>query len=139
MAVQICNCGLVRQRVFRTSSGVDACSRCNLPINFSTEAFSQEELDEVIAAEAEQLAKLSIQGRSAKHNREIAESLVNQLAGGKKYARALKKGQFATFSFIGTEDWEDYASLSIRALQLLAVTRIDENLEKLVQILEKDS
>ena len=139
MSAQICYCGLLNQEIKTMSDGTEFCAKCNLPTTLPTSGLDSKTSEELAAAESEALAKLTITGRSAKHNREIAESLVSELAAGKKYAKAIKKGNFASFSIIGTNDWEDYASLSIAALNLLAITRIDENLEKLVKILEKDS
>lgn len=85
---------------------------------------------------------VEISGRSAKQNREIAEELVNDLTRGNlraKYSKSIKSGEFSDWSFVGTNDWQDYADLSISALHLLAITRIDENLEKIVALLEKNS
>jgi hypothetical protein len=139
MSAQICYCGFLKQEIKTMSDGTEYCAKCNLPTELSTLRLDSKTIEELAAAEAEALAKLAITGRSAKHNREIAESLIGELAKEKKYAKAIKNGNFATFSIMGTNDWEDYASLSIAALNLLAITRIDENLEKLVKILEKDS
>ena len=86
-------------------------------------------------------SSIEISGRSAKQNREIAEELVNDLTQGSlraKYSKSIKNGEFSDWSFIGTNDWQDYADLSIQALHLLAITRIDENLEKIVALLERD-
>jgi hypothetical protein len=135
MTNNFCSCELSKQEpVVLFGSGLMGCLTCNKQIDYETNTPTEAELS---AAEEEKLQRLRIKGRSAKHNREIAESLVDELAAGRKYAKALKKGNFAAFSIIGTNDWEDYASLSISALQLLAVTRIDENLEKLINLLEK--
>ena len=38
MAAVICYCGLIKQKIFQTSGGVDACSVCGLPINFPIES-----------------------------------------------------------------------------------------------------
>ena len=51
----------------------------------------------------------------------------------------IKTGEFSDWSFVGTDDWQDYAELSVSALHLLAITRIDENLEKIVALLEREN
>lgn len=81
------------------------------------------------AFEPPQVVNVPISNRTAKQNLEIVESLLNNLTATKKYKRAISGGEFALFSFIGTNDWEDYASLSIDALQLLTLAQINENLE----------
>ena len=68
----------------------------------------------------------------------MVESLLTSLAGAKKYRRAIFDSEFATFSIIGTEDWEDYASLSIDALQLLTLAQINENLEAIRKQLDEN-
>ena len=89
--------------------------------------------------EPPQKFEIQVENRKASDNRKIAEMLVNQLASTKKYNRAIKSGDFATFSFIGTKDWEDYASLSVQALTLLTLTNIDKNLEEInAKLSQKD-
>jgi hypothetical protein len=83
-----------------------------------------------------QVKNIPISNRSAMQNLEVVESLISNLAGAKKYKRAISDGEFATFSIIGTRDWEDYASLSIDALQLLTLAQINENLEAIRKQLE---
>ena len=79
-----------------------------------------------------------IENRDAAENRKIAEMLVNQLALTKKYNKAIRGGDFASFSIIGTEDWEDYASLSFQAVTLLTLTNIDKNLEEIKNSMKKN-
>lgn len=79
---------------------------------------------------------IPIANRTASQNLEVVESLLSHLAGTKKYKRAISGGEFAAFSIIGTNDWEDYASLSIDALQLLTLAQINENLEAIRATLE---
>ncbi len=79
---------------------------------------------------------IPITNRSATQNLKVVESLLSNLAGAKKYRRAIYDGEFASFSIIGTADWEDYASLSIDALQLLTLAQINENLEAIRKQLE---
>lgn len=90
--------------------------------------------------EAEEEAKLniSINNRSAAENRKVIETLINELSNAKKYRKAIKGGQFALFTVMGTRDWEDYASLSLQSLQLLTLANIDDNLEKIRVLLEKE-
>jgi hypothetical protein len=54
---------------------------------------------------------------------------------GGKYDDALNGRRFASFSLIGTEDWEDYASLSIRGMLLESATDIEERLERIEGLL----
>jgi hypothetical protein len=134
MAVQICNCGLLKQIPgIDSKTGLEICTICNRPLNIQLD---QDQIQRSEELEQERLAKLSIFGRSASHNREIVEQLINELAKNRKYAKSIKEGDFTTFSFVGTSDWEDYASLSLQALNLLAIARIDENLEKIRILLE---
>jgi hypothetical protein len=55
----------------------------------------------------------------------------------KKYRRALSGEDFAMFSLIGTEDWEDYASLSFTAMQTEAIVDLEARLEQLVEVVER--
>jgi uncharacterized Zn finger protein (UPF0148 family) len=136
MTAQICNCGLVKQKPsIDSKTGLKICTICNHPLEIQ---LNEEQIQRSQELEQERLAKLSVFGRSATHNREIIEQLINELAKSRKYAKAIKEGDFTTFSFVGTNDWEDYASLSLQALNLLAIARIDENLEK-IRILLEDS
>lgn len=69
-----------------------------------------------------------------------------------KYAKPFERGRFAFFSIMGTEDWDDYASLVVRMVQtdtLLDIhqllgsmqteqRRTNELMEQLVAMLEGD-
>lgn len=81
--------------------------------------------------------EIPISGRSAQQNLEVVETLLGNLAAGKKYKKALSSGEFALFTLIGTTDWEDYASLSIEALQLLTLAQINTNLEAIRKAMEE--
>lgn len=48
-----------------------------------------------------------------------------------KYAKPLAGEGFATFSLVGTRDWEDYASLAVRLMQLESLSALDERMERL--------
>lgn len=76
--------------------------------------------------------------RSAAQNLEVVENLIANLSNTKKYKKAISSGEFAQFSIIGTNDWEDYASLSISALQLLTMAQINARLELLTEHLERN-
>lgn len=82
------------------------------------------------------IKNVPISNRSAMQNLEVVETLISNLAGAKKYKRAISDGEFAAISIIGTTDWQDYASLSIDALQLLTLAQINENLEAIRKQLE---
>ena len=97
---------------------------------------SSEDGDDNSKSAQTQVKNIPISNRSAMQNLEVVESLISNLAGAKKYKRAISDGEFATFSIIGTRDWEDYASLSIDALQLLTLAQINENLEAIRKQLE---
>ena len=108
------------------------CDQCKRPI-------AAKRLTQISEAEAEAEAKLDIgiNNRSAAENRKVIETLINELSSAKKYRKAIKGGQFALFTIMGTSDWEDYASLSLQSLQLLTLANIDDNLEKIRILLEK--
>lgn len=118
--------------------GLFLCNFCDLRSNALHSV-----REESNSTDAEQIVEkptktdISISGRSAKQNLELVESLLSNLAETKKYKRAITGGEFALFSFIGTNDWEDYASLSIDALQLLTLAQINNNLEEIRRILEE--
>lgn len=65
-------------------------------------------------------------------NRKMIDVLRRQ---GGKYDDALTGRRFASFSLIGTNDWEDYASLSIRGMLLESTTDIEERLETIEGLL----
>jgi len=52
-----------------------------------------------------------------------------------KYHDSLNGLRWAKFSVIGTGDWEDYASLSIRAMQLETLTDLERRVENLEGLL----
>lgn len=119
----------------------NSCSRCNKAI--STERMKQitdAEAKAVRDAEDEEEAifDVGIKNRSATENRKVIETLISNLTYAKKYRKAIKGGQFATFTIMGTSDWEDYASLTLQSLQLLTLANIDDNLEKIRILLEED-
>jgi len=123
----------------RTSlENVFLCNSCNLI------AAELQEVTPVIETEPEapvveqtQARNIPISNRTASQNLEVVESLLSHLAATKKYKRAISGGEFAAFSIIGTNDWEDYASLSIDALQLLTLAQINENLEAIRNKIEE--
>jgi hypothetical protein len=92
---------------------------------------------EAPVVEQPQVRNIPISNRTASQNLEVVESLLSHLAATKKYKRAISGGEFAAFSIIGTNDWEDYASLSIDALQLLTLAQINENLEAIRKKIEE--
>jgi len=108
------------------------CDQCKRPI-------PAKRLTQISDAEKEAEATLDIgiNNRSAAENRKVIETLINELSSAKKYRKAIKGGQFALFTIMGTSDWEDYASLSLQSLQLLTLANIDDNLEKIRILLEK--
>lgn len=116
--------------------GVKSCPKCSS--HYWTLVSSEVEESNSNSAQT-QIRDVPISNRSATQNLEVVESLLSNLAGTKKYKRAISDGEFASFSIIGTADWEDYASLSIDALQLLTLAQINENLEAIRKQLEGKS
>jgi hypothetical protein len=122
----------------RTSlENIFLCNSCNLIATELKEMISEVETEpESQVPEQPQVRNIPISNRTASQNLEVVESLLSHLAGTKKYKRAISGGEFAAFSIIGTNDWEDYASLSFDALQLLTLAQINENLEAIRKQLE---
>lgn len=56
---------------------------------------------------------------------------------GSKYQAVIGGDRWASVSIIGTSDWEDYASLSIAAMQLETSTDLDEPLERIEGLLHR--
>jgi hypothetical protein len=123
----VCDCGLPDIQEDKT------CGKCGHSI-------PEARIAKLTAKPSEPAQKFDvrIENRDAAENRKIAEMLINQLANTKKYNRAIRSGDFAAFSIIGTDDWEDYASLSLQALTLLTLTNIDKNLEEIKNSIKKN-
>lgn len=66
-------------------------------------------------------------------NRRMTEALKN--AGG-KWANAMEGSRFNAFSIMGTGDWEDYASASMTAMSLEALTDLGERVEAMEGLLK---
>lgn len=120
--------------------GYFLCNFCDLKTSELAESKAPVE-NEIVAQESETPQKLDIpvSDRTASENLEVVESLLNNLIGTKKYKRAISGGEFSLFSLIGTNDWEDYASLSIDALQLLTLAHINANLAEIKNLLQEKS
>ena len=118
--------------------GVFLCNFCDSRTESLNDAISEEQTtQEEAIPETPPKFEVPISGRSAQQNLEVVETLLANLAAGKKYKKAISSGEFALFTLIGTTDWEDYASLSIDALQLLTLAQINANLEEIRKLLEK--
>lgn len=61
--------------------------------------------------------------------RQILRELVTR---GEKYSRPFTRGKFATFSLIGTEDWQDYAALVLQVVQIDTLLNIEQKLDSLL-------
>lgn len=124
----------------RSTTFIDVylCNFCDMRSPKLQTSLSQEAANET-TPEQETTSKfeIPISGRSAQQNLEVVETLLGNLAAGKKYKKALSSGEFALFTLIGTTDWEDYASLSIEALQLLTLAQINTNLEAIRKAMEE--
>jgi hypothetical protein len=57
--------------------------------------------------------------------------MIDALKESRKYRLALSGERLASFSIIGTDDWEDYASLAFDAMALETTLDIDTRLERL--------
>jgi hypothetical protein len=121
---EFCDCGIPEIQ------DDESCAKCGNVI--------PEERITLLTEGLPQKFQLKIENRDANENRKIAEMLVEKLSETKKYGRAIKGGDFASFSLVGTKDWEDYASLSLQAVTLLTLTNIDKNLEAIKDKLNKD-
>jgi hypothetical protein len=114
------------------------CNFCDLRAEKLADPVTEDDLpNQQEAPEAPPKFEVPISGRDAHQNLEVVETLLSNLAAGKKYKKAISSGEFALFTLIGTTDWEDYASLSIEALQLLTLAQINANLEDIRKMLEK--
>lgn len=117
--MQICNHGLVERRKIGTTAtdGVEKCNSCGLPT----------EIPKNSAEFAALLEALLPQERTPEwrrsRNRRTVEAL-REVSG--KYAQALDGEGFSAISIIGTDSWEGYASLSIRAMTLETLTDLSE-------------
>lgn len=58
---------------------------------------------------------------------------------GEKYQRPFVSKSFASFSVIGTNDWQDYASTVLQLVQLDTLLSIEALLERLTDGLDRDS
>jgi hypothetical protein len=84
-------------------------------------------------------AGMRIIGRKPKQQLAVVERLVKNLTAMNKYSKAIKHGEVAAFSFIGTDDWEDYASLSVNARNALTMANISRDLSEIRKLLEKQT
>lgn len=113
------------------------CNFCDLRAEKLTTPEVEEETIDQPTPEPTPKFEVPISGRSAQDNLEVVETLLTSLSAAKKYKKAISSGEFALFTLVGTTDWEDYASLSIEALQLLTLAQINTNLEAIRKSLEK--
>ena len=113
------------------------CNFCDSRAEKLSEPVKEEVAEQSSVQESPPKFEVPISGRSAQENLEVVETLLTSLAAAKKYKKAISSGEFALFTLVGTTDWEDYASLSIDALQLLTLAQINTNLEAIRKSLEK--
>lgn len=140
--ITLCKCSetVVNNWGSRTTNFQDVflCNFCDMRSEkLSTPVVEEEVANQQTNPEAIPKFEVPISGRSAQENLEVVETLLTSLAAGKKYKKAISSGEFALFTLVGTTDWEDYASLSIEALQLLTLAQINTNLEAIRKSLEK--
>ena len=99
------------------------CPRC------AGAAKSQETPADREAARRELRARNPI-AMGPRSRRERSYSMIDQLGeSGGKYARALRGDRLAAFSVIGTEDWQDFASLAYQVMELETALDSDVRLE----------
>ena len=73
-----------------------------------------------------------------RNRRDRAHRLVDLLsATAPKYEDALRGERLASFSLIGTSDWEDYASLSFSAAAVELLADVDARLEQITIVLDQ--
>lgn len=70
-------------------------------------------------------------------SRQTKRQIVSLLKEG-KYALPFDQGRFAVFSVMGTNDWEDYASLVLQMIQVDTLLNIEEKLDSLLTVLDRD-
>jgi hypothetical protein len=69
---------------------------------------------------------------------EIRRNIVQMLKTG-KYAKPFDDGRFAFVSIMGTSDWDDYAALVLRMIQVDTLLNIEQKLDLLLDRLPTDS
>jgi hypothetical protein len=57
--------------------------------------------------------------------------MVRDLGAMEKYGRTLRGERLSYLSFVGTSDWEDYATLAFTAMQTESLADLDRRLELL--------
>ena len=55
-----------------------------------------------------------------------------------KYAKPFEEGRFAFVSLIGTQDWQDYASLVLQMIEIDTLLNIEEKLDSVLNRLGED-
>lgn len=122
--MHICNHGLAERRKYGTSvaDGVEKCNSCGLPTEIPK---TSEEFRALV--DALRPPERTLEWRRSR-NRLTVDALA-AVAG--KYSQALDGEGFSTFSLVGTDSWEGYASLSIRAMMLETLTDLAELMEQM--------
>ena len=125
----VCQCSELERQGFGVKKGIfgDSCKKCNLPI-------VPEEVDYV---QPEDKTYYSLTDNSIEEQESLINALIQQMAIGGKYKKALTEGKFASFSLTGTNDWEDYASSVFRVIMLKELMRISKSVDKLTHEIER--
>lgn len=124
--IEMCQCSEEERAHFgvRTFTPGQPCKKCKLP----TVSIEDNEPD---------VAKYSLTDNTLDDQEALVNDLINQMALGPKYKKALQEGKFAAFSLTGTNDWEDYASSVFRIIMLKELMRISRSVEKMSNEVEK--
>lgn len=125
----VCECSEIERKGFGVKKGIfgDTCKKCNLPIVPENSDYVQ----------PEGKTYYSLTDNTLEEQESLINALIDQMALGGKYKKALTEGKFASFSLTGTNDWEDYASSVFRIIMLKELMRISKSVEKLTKEIEK--
>ena len=127
MTTDLCQCTDPDRKTEILPSRIWGCSDCKLPLDYSNSVQNTGDSSSETRKQENTYSQRTSTPASTKNREQVlVENLINQLARTEKYNRAINQGEFATFSIIGTNDWEDYASLSFQALQLRGMIRLEQ-------------
>lgn len=125
---QVCLQGAKWREKFGThiDNGVEYCCSCGGFVDDTHE-------DVIVHAEERSSSSRHVryQDRTAEWRRNRNHRMVDDLRmAGSKWNKALMGDRFATFSIVGTSDWEDYASASLLAMLLETTSDVEERLAR---------
>jgi hypothetical protein len=130
---QICKCSEDERAHFgvKLLTPGEPCKNCKLPtITKEQEAAKKKEGGHGVGL-------YSLTDNSIEEQESLINALIQEMAIGGKYNKALTEGKFASFSLTGTNDWEDYASSVFRIIMLKELMRISKSVDKLTREIER--